>query len=168
MNANEIKKIAKEVREGRNTRKYGEIAEVLDSAIKCMATDAGNWADKTVTQISNAIEEIRKEVARLKPAEEPKAKTEKKADDSKRKNFGTVMKMMEEEGCADPVLAAIRWFAIQYGKETYATVKCVKGMLERRGYEIEGEAGSITVILNGSEVADITEEEGTVSEFNIR
>lgn len=168
MNANEIKKIAKEVREARSNRTYEEMADILDEAVKCMATDAGNWADKTVTQISNAIEEIRLEVARLKPAEEPEVKVEKKVDDSKRKNFSTVMKMMEEEGCADPVLAAIRWFAIQYGKETYATVKCVKGMLERRGYEIEGEAGSITVILNGSEVADIMEEEGTVNEFNIR
>lgn len=180
MNANEIKKIAKEVREGRSNRTYDEMVEILNQSVECMATDAGKWADKTVTQISNAIEEIRQEVERLAPKKEhhlvpmpgserlAELKEEYSKEEVKKKNFKTVLKMMQEEGQADAVLAAIRWFAIKYGKENYASVKTVKGMLERRGYELTSGDGSIIVILNGNEVADIESQDGTVEAFNIR
>lgn len=170
MNANEIKKIAKEVREGRSNRTYDEMVEILNQSVECMATDAGKWADKTVAQISNVIEEIRQEVARIKPVVEEVEVEAPAAEmtEVKRKNFKTVLKMMKEEGQADEILAAIRWFAIEYGKENYANVKTVRGMLERRGYELTSGDGSIIVILNGNEVADIESQDGTVEAFNIR
>ena len=82
-----------------------------------------------------------------------------------KKNFKTVLEMMADK--TDPVLEAVRWNAVVYAGETYNTVKCIKGMLTRRGYAVMGDNDAMEVRKDDMLVAEITAYNGIITDFAI-
>lgn len=97
----------------------------------------------------------------------PADKPEEKENPVRRRAFKTIVKMME--GKKDPILEAVRWCGVVYRKDGQDKYKCIKGMIERRGYKTEENENGLTVLNNeGTEpIAFVENRDGYVGEFSI-
>ena len=126
MKLNDIRKLAKEIRNGVCTLGYNELAEAMQEINDYVNSPA--IIDEEATQIASYMMTLA-----------PKAElaiAETSEDKVGRKNFKSVVRLYEQDEKEDPVLEAVRWFAMVYAKDGYEKVKCVKGMIERRGYKV--------------------------------
>lgn len=146
MKLNDIRKLAKEIREGKCEMGFDEICNTLVEIDQYMNSEAAaGWTERT----KNILAEERKQIEGYAVSIAPQ-KLEEVTDDAEivRKNFKTVVQEMQ--GKQFPVLEAIRWFATVYGKDGYEKVRCIKGMIERRGYKVfwsgEKDACEFTII----------------------
>lgn len=185
MKANDIRTVAKAIRNGKSDTDYSQLEKFLVDAFDYVNANKDKWTEKFNRSIEEALDEIQDRVEELAPAEAVvEVKPEEKAtetipaveeahaeDDSdfpvKRYGFKTVLRRKTSEGDKDPVLSTIRWFAVVYALDTYGTTKCVKGMLERRGYGITGSDDSLIVFNNGEEVAKVRSANGRVAAFDL-
>lgn len=136
MKLNDIRKLAKEIRNGVCTLGYNELAEAMQEINDYVNSPAAeNWTDRTKAIIDEEATQIASYMMTLAPKAEL-AIAETSEDKVGRKNFKSVVRLYEQDEKEDPVLEAVRWFAMVYAKDGYEKVKCVKGMIERRGYKV--------------------------------
>ncbi len=192
MKANDIRSMAKSLRNGECTLGFEELQKFLIEAFEYVNENRDGWKERFVSQVEDALDEIQDAVEELSPKKpeidpeagfvpetevvqeaEPETVAPKAIPDGepdleiKRYGWKTVYRKMVEVGKDDPVLEAVRWFAVVYGQDTYGTITCVSGMLRRRGYVVEGPNEDLTVSKDGRKVARVKSEGRIVSEFEV-
>lgn len=142
MKFNEIRKLAKEIRTGECRLGYEELAKLGVEIKAYIDVMEDEWSDRAKAQIASDFKEISEAIDAMAPVEEAPVKEKvyvadltDDVNDIPRKAFKTVLKEMAIRD--DPQLEAVRWFSVVYRKDGCRRMKCVRGMLKRRGYGIE-------------------------------
>lgn len=171
MKTNEIRKLAKEIRTGNCVLGFEEMEAAASEIRAYIEANKENWTDRTRKVIAGDMEDIEGYLVSIHPVEGPADKAEEAEHQKRRRNYKSVLAEMIELKKEDPVLEAVRWFAIDYGEDTYSSVKCIKGMLNRRGYEVTPREAGLTGYLvynSGCELVAVLEEDnGAVASFTL-
>lgn len=181
MKANDIRSLAKAIRNGKCDMTVDEMQEFLLEAFQYVEENNFRWKVEFQDSVEDALGVIQAAVEKVEAVEAEMAGAAESgelvevveeaatADEApaKRCNFKTVMKRLAEEGAADPVLETIRWFATVYARDEYGKVKTIRGMITRRGYDTEGSDDEFTVSKEGRLLARVKSESGKVAEFEM-